>query len=78
MKAKLAHTHQAHRQILQQLRISNTRKEQVERDIRREICKTQSVLQTVRTNIESVQQQPPSPSSPPQQRKSPVAPSASH
>lgn len=53
LRGKLASAHQSHRQILQQLRASNTRKEQVQRDIRREISKTQSVLQTVRTNIES-------------------------
>lgn len=54
LKRKLAGTHKAYTNILAQLKISNNRKEQVERDIRREICKTQNVLKNVRTNIESV------------------------
>lgn len=54
LKRKLMGTHKAYTNILAQLKISNNRKEQVERDIRREICKTQSVLKNVRTNIESV------------------------
>jgi len=54
LKRKLLGTHKAYTNILAQLKISNSRKEQVERDIRREICKTQNVLKNVRTNIESV------------------------
>lgn len=54
LKRKLMETHKAYTKILAQLKISNNRKEQVERDIRREICKTQNVLKNVRTNIESV------------------------
>lgn len=54
LKRKLMGTHKAYTNILAQLKISNNRKEQVERDIRREICKTQNVLKNVRTNIESV------------------------
>lgn len=40
------------KQILSQLRISNGRKEQVERDIRRELLKTHAVLKNARVNIE--------------------------
>lgn len=55
LKKKLVGTHNAYKNILTQLRASNSRKEQFERDIRREICKTQNVLKNVRTNIESVE-----------------------
>lgn len=57
LKRKLVGTHSAYKHILAQLRISNSRKEQAERDIRREIGKTQNVLKNVRANIESVELQ---------------------
>lgn len=57
LKRKLAGTHSAYKHILAQLRVSNSRKEQAERDIRREIGKTQNVLKNVRANIESVELQ---------------------
>lgn len=58
LKKKLVGAHSAYKNILTQLRASNSRKEQFERDIRREICKTQNVLKNVRTNIESVEPHP--------------------
>lgn len=42
------------KQILNKLRISNGRKEQAERDIRRELLKTHVVLKNARVNIEKV------------------------
>ncbi len=58
LKRKLLGTHKAYTNILTQLKVSNHRKEQVERDIKREICKTQNVLKNVRTNIENVGKSP--------------------
>lgn len=54
---KLEKTRRAFEKTLAQLRISNQRKEQIEKDIRQEIYKTHSVLKNVRSNMESVGQQ---------------------
>lgn len=57
LKRKLADTHTAYKNILEQLRVANSLKEKrVERAIRQEICKMHTVLKSVRSNIESVEQ----------------------
>lgn len=54
LRRKLERTRRAFEKTWAQLRISNQRKEQIEKDIRQEIYKTHSVLMNVRSNIESV------------------------
>lgn len=54
LRRKLERTRRAFEKTLTQLRISNQRKEQIEKDIRHEIYKTHSVLKTVRSNIETL------------------------
>lgn len=54
---KLEKTRRAFEKTLSQLRISNQRKEQIEKDIRQEIYKTHNVLKNVRSNMESASQQ---------------------
>lgn len=53
LRRKLERTRRAFEKTWAQLRISNQRKEQIEKDIRQEIYKTHSVLKNVRTNIEN-------------------------
>lgn len=53
LKRKLRHTHRAFVETFEKLRFSNQRKERVERDIRQQIMKTQSVLKNVRVNMET-------------------------
>lgn len=64
LRSKLEKTRRAFEKTWAQLRISNQRKEQIEKDIRQEIYKTHSVLKNVRSNMENVGQQ--------QQQKSPL------
>lgn len=54
LRRKLERVRSAFEKTWACLRISNQRKEQIEKDIRQEIYKTHSVLKNVRTNIESV------------------------
>lgn len=54
LRRKLERTRRAFEKTWACLRISNQRKEQIEKDIRQEIYKTHSVLKNVRSNIESV------------------------
>lgn len=54
LRRKLDRTRRAFERTWAQLRVSNQRKEQIEKDIRQEIYKTHSVLKNVRTNIETV------------------------
>lgn len=54
LRRKLERTRRAFEKTWAQLRISNQRKEQIEKDIRQEIYKTHSVLKNVRSNIENV------------------------
>lgn len=53
LKRKLEKTRKAFEKTWAQLRISNQRKEQIEKDIRNEIYKTHSVLKSVRSNMEN-------------------------
>lgn len=53
LRRKLDRTRRAFERTWAQLRVSNQRKEQIEKDIRQEIYKTHSVLKNVRTNIET-------------------------
>lgn len=53
LRRKLERTRRAFEKTLAQLRISNQRKEQIEKDIRQEIYKTHNVLKNVRSNIEN-------------------------
>lgn len=53
LRRKLDRTRRAFERTWAQLRISNQRKEQIEKDIRQEIYKTHSVLKNARTNIEN-------------------------
>lgn len=57
MRQKLEKTRRAFEKTWNQLRISNQRKEQIEKDIRQEIYKTHSVLKNVRSNMDTVSQQ---------------------
>lgn len=52
LRRKLERTRRAFEKTWAQLRISNQRKEQIEKDIRQEIYKTHSVLKNVRSNID--------------------------
>lgn len=54
LRRKFERTRRAFEKTWAQLRISNQRKEQIEKDIRQEIYKTHSVLKNARSNIESV------------------------
>lgn len=53
LKRKLEKTRKAFEKTWAHLRISNQRKEQIEKDIRNEIYKTHSVLKSVRSNMEN-------------------------
>lgn len=53
LRRKLERTRRAFEKTWTQLRISNQRKEQIEKDIRQEIYKTHDVLKNVRSNMES-------------------------
>lgn len=54
LRRKLERTRRAFLKVYGQLRISNERKEQIEKDIRQEIYKTHSALKTVRSNMERI------------------------
>lgn len=54
LRRKLEKTRRAFEKTWAQLRLSNQRKEQIEKDIRHEIYKTHNVLKNVRSNIENV------------------------
>lgn len=53
LKRKLEKTRKAFEKTWAHLRISNQRKEQIEKDIRNEIYKTHNVLKSVRSNMEN-------------------------
>lgn len=53
LKVKLERTRRAFEKTWAQLRLSNQRKEQIEKDIRQEIYKTHTVLKSARSNIET-------------------------
>lgn len=53
LKHKLEQTRRAFEKTWAQLRSSNQRKEQIEKDIRQEIYKTHTVLKSARSNIET-------------------------
>lgn len=57
LRRKLERTRRAFEKTWTQLRISNQRKEQIEKDIRQEIYKTHDVLKNVRSNMECANDQ---------------------
>lgn len=55
LKHKLERTRRAFEKTWTQLRFSNQRKEQIEKDIRQEIYKTHTVLKSARSNLNQAQ-----------------------